>query len=144
MQKTYSAKKADIKRTWYLIDAEGLVLGRVASSAARILRGKHKVEFTRNLDMGDFVVIINVEKIKYTGKKMEQKQYIRHSGYPGGLKIESLKEVIAKNPTLPLRKAITGMIPANRLKKSVMRRLKLYAHGKHQHSQKLIPLSKNL
>jgi len=135
--KTYSIKKSEIKRDWYLIDAKNKVLGRVATTAANLLRGKHKVSFTPNQDAGDFVVIINASKVRFTGKKLEQKKYIRHTGYPGGLRSKTLKELIKENPTEPLKRATLGMIPANRLKKEIAKRLKIYTLDKHKHTQKL-------
>lgn len=138
--KTYTAKLGKMKREWYLLDAQGMILGRLASSAATILRGKHKVEYTPNFDMGDFVVIINAKDIKFSGKKLEQKEYFHHTNYPGGLKCESLKKLLVTKPTEPLRRAISGMIPGNYFKTSQLKRLKIYSATQHKHTQKLIKL----
>lgn len=138
--KTYSAKIRDIKRNWYLLDAKNKIMGRVATQAAVILRGKHKPNFTPNQDMGDFVVIINAKDIKLTGKKREQKEYIRHTGYPGGIRKEELKDLLRSKPTKPLKKAVLGMLPANHFKSIQARRLKIYQKDKHRHKQKLINL----
>ncbi|MBU2595238.1 50S ribosomal protein L13 [Patescibacteria group bacterium] len=137
--KTYTAKVNEIKRNWYLIDAKDKILGRVATQAAIIIRGKHKKDYTANFDMGDFVVIINAKFTALSGKKLEQKKYFRHSGYPGGLKSESLKNLIKTKPTEPLNRAIIGMIPENRLKTNQIKRIKIYADENHKHTQKLIP-----
>ena len=138
MIRTYTAKKLEIKRNWYLFDAKGLALGRVATRAAVILRGKHKKNYTPNVEMGDFVVIINAKLIKYSGKKIEQKKYFRHTGYPGGIRAISLEELKRVDPTKPIRRAIVGMLPDNRLKQEQIKRIKIYADDKHQHTQKLI------
>jgi len=137
MYKTPSIKKKEIERKWYLIDASGLILGRMATKAALILRGKHKTNFTPQMDNGDFLVIINASKIKISGKKIEQKEYIHHTGYPGGLRRESLKNVLRERPEEVVRRAIKRMIPNNRLKKGIVKRLKIYKNDKHKHSQKL-------
>ena len=139
--RTYTAKKSEVKRNWYLLDGRGKILGRIATQAAVIIRGKHKKNYTANVEMGDFVVIINAKLIKYSGKKIEQKEYFRHSGYPGGLKSVSLKELKRTDPTEPIRRAIIGMMPDNRLKQEQIKRIKIYADDKHQHTQKLIPVS---
>jgi large subunit ribosomal protein L13 len=138
--KTYTAKVNEIKRNWYLLDANQKPLGRVATKAAIILRGKHKREYTPNYDMGDFVVIINAKKVFLSGKKIEQKEYIHHSNYPGGLKTVSLKDLIKKRPTEPLKRAIRGMLPENHFKPEQINRLKIYADENHKHTQKLIKL----
>ena len=139
--RTYTAKKSEVKRNWYLLDGRGKILGRIATQAAVIIRGKHKKNYTANVEMGDFVVIINAKLIKYSGKKIEQKEYFRHSGYPGGLKSVSLKELKRTDPTEPIRRAIIGMMPDNRLKQEQIKRIKINADDKHQHTQKLIPVS---
>lgn len=137
--KTFIPKIRDIQRNWYLLDAKDKILGRVATQAAIIIRGKHKKDYTANFDMGDFVVIINAKFVALSGKKLEQKKYFRHSGYPGGLKSESLKNLIKTKPTEPLNRAIIGMIPENRLKANQIKRIKIYADENHKHTQKLIP-----
>lgn len=143
MTKTYTTKKNELKRNWFVIDAKGLALGRVATRAAVILRGKHKRNYSPNMEMGDFVVIINAELIKYSGRKIEQKKYIRHTGYPGGIKSVSLKKLKKDDPTEPIRRAIIGMIPDNRLKQNQIKRIKIYANDKHKHTQKLINYAQN-
>jgi len=139
--KTYIIKKADIKRNWYLIDATGKSFGRIAAQAAIILRGKHKKEYSANFDMGDFVVITNAKEAVYTGKKMEQKKYYWHSGYPGGIKSITLKDLSKKDPSAPIKRAISGMLPQNRLKKEQIKRIKVYADENHKHTQKLIKIN---
>lgn len=141
MTKTYTAKVGEIKRNWYLIDAKDIALGRVATQAAIILRGKHKRSYTPNYDMGDFVVIINAKDVKLTGKKLEQKKYQHHSNYPGGLKTLTLKELMAKNKTEPLKRAIKGMIPQNHIKVAQIKRVKIYSGDKHKHTQKFFKLT---
>jgi len=138
--KTYIPKIKEIERKWYLIDAKDKILGRVATKAAIILRGKHKIDYTPNFDMGDFAVIINAKSIALSGKKLEQKKYFCHSNYPGGLKSESLKNLMKIKPTEPLRLAIEGMIPKNRLKAKQVERIKIYADENHKHTQKLISI----
>lgn len=140
MTRTFTAKKSEIKRNWFLLDAKGLALGRVAARAAIILRGKHKRNYSSNIEMGDFVVIINAKSIKYSGRKIEQKEYIRHTGYPGGIKSILLKKLKKDDPTEPIRRAIIGMLPDNRLKQNQIKRIKIYAEDKHKHTQKLIRL----
>jgi len=127
------AKKSDIKKKWYVVDANSKVLGRLATEVARILRGKHKVEFTPHMDTGDCVVIINADKIKVTGKKMEQKIYKNFSGYPGGLKERNLETLLAKKPTEAVRHAVWGMIPKGRLGRQIYKNLRVYAGDKHPH-----------
>lgn len=141
--KTYSAKPLEVERKWYLIDADGEILGRLATKIANILRGKNKPEYTPNVDTGDFVIVINVEKIKVTGKKETDKKYYHHSGYPGGLKIASFKELMEKNPTLALEKAVKGMLPHNTLGDEQFQKLKLFAGSEHTHAaQKPIVIEK--
>jgi large subunit ribosomal protein L13 len=125
--KTYSAKASEIKRQWHKIDASGKVLGKVATEAAGLLMGKHKPIFSRNMDGGDFVVITNAAKIKLTGNKSKQKLYYRHSGYPGGLKSTSLEKLSQTEPTRVIEYAVKGMLPKNRLRDGMMKRLKVYA-----------------
>jgi large subunit ribosomal protein L13 len=134
MMKTYSAKAADLQPKWYIIDAEGQVLGRVASQIAQILRGKHKPTFTPHMDSGDFVVVINADKIAVTGKRLDQKIYHRHSQYPGGLKSISLRHTLSgKHPERALEHAVRGMVMHNRLGAQVMKHLKIYAGPTHPH-----------
>src|SRR6266849_4022024 len=141
MKKTYSAKAADLKPQWYLINAEGQVLGSLASQIAQILRGKHKPTFTPHLQSGDFVVVINAEKIAVTGKRLEQKVYYRHSQYPGGLKRTTLRQVLeGKYPERALVHAVRGMVMHNRLGAELMSHLKVYAGPTHPHqAQKPVP-----
>ncbi len=131
--KTYSPKPGDIDRKWYVIDAEGLVLGRVASKVANVLRGKHKPIWAPHMDVGDFVVIVNADKIRVTGRKAEQKLYYRHSGYPGGLKETSYQTMIQKKPEFVLHEAVRGMLPHNRLGRKMLKKLKIYADAEHPH-----------
>jgi large subunit ribosomal protein L13 len=129
--KTYSTKASDIKRQWHLIDASGQILGKVATQAASLLMGKHKPIFTRHLDTGDFVVVINAGKVRFTGKKAEQKLYYRHSGYPGGLKSISLGRLMETDPTRVIEHAVKGMLPHNRLGAQMLKKLKVYAGEEH-------------
>lgn len=130
---SYMAKAADVNARWYLVDAEGQTLGRMASEVARILRGKHKPEYTPFTDTGDFVVVINAEKITVTGNKAEQKLYRSHSGYPGGLKEVKYVELQKKHPERIVEKAIRGMLPKNSLGRQMGRKLKVYAGSSHPH-----------
>jgi large subunit ribosomal protein L13 len=141
MMKTYSAKAADLQPQWYVIDAEGQVLGRLASEIAQILRGKHKPMFTPHLPCGDFVIVINADKIAVTGKRLDQKVYYRHSQYPGGLKKTTLRQTLeGKYPERALIHAVRGMVMHNRLGTKLMKRLKVYAGPDHPHqAQKPIP-----
>ena len=132
--KTFMAKPEDIKeRKWYILDADGKVLGRLATEAARILRGKHKPDFTPHVDTGDNVIVINAEKITLTGNKLKNKKYIRHSGYPGGLKTVNYENLIANRPDFVVEKAIVGMLPHNRLGAKMARKLKVYKGPEHPH-----------
>jgi len=131
--KTYSTKASDIKRQWHVIDASGKVLGRLATQAAGLLMGKHKSLFSPNLDSGDFVVIINADKVRVTSNKAGQKLYYRHSGYPGGLKSISLEKTLQTNPTRVIEHAVKGMLPPNRLRAGRMKKLKVYAGEAHPH-----------
>jgi large subunit ribosomal protein L13 len=131
--KTYSAKPKEIEQHWYLVDAEGQTLGRLATRIADTLRGKRKPEYTPHIDTGDFVVVVNAEKISVTGKKREDKIYYRHSGYPGGLRERTLGEELARRPTEVLRKAVKGMLPRNRLARRQLTKLKIYAGPEHPH-----------
>ena len=132
--KTYSAKPLEVERKWYLLDAEGQTLGRLAVLAANLLRGKHKPQFTPNVDTGDFVIIINAEKICVSGKKETDKMYYHHTGYPGGLKSASFKELMQKDATMALEKAIKGMLPHNTLGQEQFNKLKIYAGAEHPHA----------
>ena len=131
--KTYSTKASDIKREWHVIDASDKVLGRLATQVASLLMGKHKPIFSRNLDTGDFVVVINADKIRVTGNKAKQKLYYRHSGYPGGLKTISLEKMMQTNPTRVIEHAVKGMLPHNRLGASILKKLRVYAGDTHPH-----------
>jgi len=136
--KTYSAKLEDVDKKWYLIDAKGKVLGRLATQVASILRGKNKPSFTPSMDLGDYVVIINAEKIKVTGNKLKGKIYRYHTSYPGGLKSTTLETLLQKKPELVLKKAVQGMIPHNKLGRAVIKKLKIYRGEEHPHqAQKL-------
>jgi large subunit ribosomal protein L13 len=140
--KTYSAKPKEIEQHWYLVDAEGHTLGRLATRIADTLRGKRKPQYTPHIDTGDFVVVVNAEKIAVTGKKLEQKRYYRHSGYPGGLRSRTLAEQLDRRPTEVLRKAVKGMLPRNRLARRQITKLKIYAGHTHPHeAQNPQPLS---
>jgi len=132
--KTYSAKTGEIKRDWYVVDAEGQTLGRLATQIADRLRGKGKPQFTHHIDTGDFVVVVNAEKIAVTGNKLDQKRYYRHSGYPGGLRSRSFEEMLARRPEEIIRLAVKGMMPRNRLARKQLTKLKIYAGPEHPHS----------
>jgi len=131
--KTFSPKKEDIERKWYLVDAKNQVLGRLASQVARILRGKHKAIFAPHVDVGDHVVIINAEKVRVTGKKAQQKRYRRYSGYPSGLKETIYEDMLAKHPERIVEHAIRGMLPKNRLGRKMFKKLRIYAGEEHPH-----------
>ncbi|MCL2631757.1 MAG: 50S ribosomal protein L13 [Coriobacteriia bacterium] len=131
--KTYYAKKGEVKREWLVIDAENQVLGRVASLAAQILKGKFKPEYTPHVDTGDFVVIVNADKIKVTGAKATDKVYYRHSGYPGGLKQESFAQAMQRHPERVIERAVRGMLPKNTLGRAMGKKLKVYAGPEHPH-----------
>jgi len=130
--KTFSAKPDDISKKWVLIDAEDVPLGRLASAAATILRGKNKPEFTPHMDTGDNVVVINAEKVKLTGKKLTDKMYFRHTGYPGGEKFTSAEDALAKDPTFLVRNAVKGMLPKNRLGRKLLTNIRIYAGPVHE------------
>jgi large subunit ribosomal protein L13 len=132
--KTYSAKPGEIARDWYVVDAEGLTLGRLATQIADTLRGKRKPQYTPHVDTGDFVVVVNAEKIAVTGNKLDQKRYYRHSGYPGGLRSRTLREQLDRRPTEVIRTAVKGMLPKNRLARQQLTKLKVYAGPEHPHS----------
>ena len=131
MMKTYSTKASDIKREWHIFDASDKVLGRLATQVASLLMGKHKPIFCRHLDVGDFVVVINAEKVRVTGNKAKQKLYHRHSGYPGGLKSISLERMMQTNPARVIEHAVKGMLPHNRLEAKMMKRLRVHVGDAH-------------
>src|SRR6187397_316152 len=131
--RTYSPKPADIQREWHIIDATDVVLGRLATHAAAILRGKHKPTFAPHMDMGDFVIIVNAEKVALTGQKLEKKLAYRHSGYPGGLTATTYVEMLEKHPTRAVEKAIRGMLPKNSIGRAQLKKLKVYAGAEHPH-----------
>jgi large subunit ribosomal protein L13 len=144
-QKTTLAKPGQVEQKWYLIDATGKVVGRLAAAIARILMGKHKPAYTPHVDVGDFVVVVNCEKVRFTGRKMSQKEYKRYTGYPGGLKIESAEKMLAKKPEEILRQAVKRMLPKNRLARRQLEKLKLYRGPKHPHAaQQPVPLELEL
>jgi len=133
MRGTYMAKPSEINRQWYVVDVEGKTLGRVASEIATILRGKHKPEYTPHIDTGDFVIVINAEKIYLSGNKWDQKELKRYSGYPGGLRKIKYSELLQKNPEIMIEKAVKGMLPKNRLGRKMIKKLKVYAGAEHPH-----------
>ena len=133
IMKTYSAKKEDIERQWIVIDAKDQVLGRLATRVATILRGKNKPIFTNHVDTGDFVIIVNAEKVRLTGNKLDAKMYYRHSGYPGGIKGMSAREMLDRKPEQVIKIAVKGMLPKNRLASQVITKLKVYAGPDHPH-----------
>lgn len=141
MRKTYTAKPSDIEHAWFIVDAEGATLGRLATEVARVLQGKHKATYTRTIDTGDFVVIVNAAKIKVTGNKMTGKEYFSHSGYPGGSKTETLEELMKKKPTAAVERAVKGMLPSTKLGRAMFKKLKVYKGAEHPHgAQKPAPL----
>jgi large subunit ribosomal protein L13 len=141
LNKTFSAKKESIERCWYIVDAEDKVLGRLASEVAKVLRGKHKPIYTPHVDTGDHVVVINANKVRLTGNKLEKKVYYRHSGYPGGIKSTTAKELLEKKPEAMVEKAVRGMLPKNRLGRAMFKKLKVYAADEHPHqAQRPVPL----
>jgi large subunit ribosomal protein L13 len=142
--KSFSAKPAEAHaaRAWWVIDAEGKPLGRLASRIATVLRGKHKASFTPHVDTGDFVIVVNADKVLLTGRKLEQKNYYHHSGEPGGFRIEPYEKLFGRKPTLPVTKAVKGMLPKNILGRELLTKLKVYAGPDHPHAaQKPQPLS---
>lgn len=132
--KTFSPKPEDITREWFVVDAEDQILGRLATQIAHRLRGKHKPEFAPHVDNGDFIVVVNCEKIKVTGNKMADKMYYRHTGYPGGLKEANLETMLEKKPEDVIRKAVQGMLPKNRLGRAIMKKLKICVGTEHPHA----------
>jgi large subunit ribosomal protein L13 len=135
--KTYVATPSDRQRDWYVVDAEGQTLGRLATRIADALRGKRKPEYTPHIDTGDFIVVVNAEKIRVTGDKMAQKVYWRHSGYPGGIKSRTLAEMLDRRPEEVIRKAVKGMLPRNRLARQQLTKLKVYAGPEHPHQAQM-------
>ena len=133
LQKTWNAKPGEVEQRWFLVDAEGRTLGRLATQIADTLRGKTKPEYTPHVDTGDFVVVVNAEKVQVTGKKLDDKIYYRHSGYPGGLKRRTLREQLERRPTEVLRAAVKGMLPRNKLARRQLLKLKIYAGPEHPH-----------
>lgn len=132
--RTYSPKAAEVTRHWWVIDAAGLPLGRVATEIASLLRGKHKPIYAPHVDTGDFVIVLNAAQVEVTSKKSQQKIYYRHSGYPGGLKAESFENLLARRPEAVIERAVRGMLPKNRLGRQLARKLKVYAGAEHSHS----------
>ena len=130
---TYSAKKGEVERSWYIIDADNKVLGRIATKIAAILRGKHKPVFTPHMDTGDFVVVINAKKVHLTGRKLANKIYYRHTGYPGGLKSMTAEEMLKKKPENIIKLAVQGMLPKNKLGRKQLTKLKVYSGSNHPH-----------
>src|SRR5437870_5785385 len=140
--KTFSPRPRDIERRWYVVDAQDVVLGRLASEVARILRGKHKPIYAPHMDTGDHVIVINASGIRMTGTKAEQKRYYRHSGYPGGIREHRYTELLAHRPTLVIEKAVKGMLPKNRLGRQMLTKLAVYAGPDHPHqAQRPAPLA---
>lgn len=131
--KTYMARPQEVERKWYVVDAEGATLGRLATEIATLLRGKHKPQYTPHVDTGDFVVVVNAGRVSVTGRKAEQKVYRRHSGYPGGMKETSYEQMMARKPAEILRKAVYGMMPKTRLARQQLTKLKVYAGPEHPH-----------
>ncbi len=138
---TYSAKPGEVPQRWFVVDADGLVLGRLATRIARVLRGKHKVQFTPHVDTGDFVIVVNADKVVLTGQKLDHKRYHRYSGHPGGLRSIPAREVLATHPERVIRQAVEGMLPKNVLSRKISTKLKVYAGAEHPHAaQKPEPL----
>ncbi|MCW2880456.1 MAG: ribosomal protein [Sphaerisporangium sp.] len=131
--RTFTPKATDVQRQWYVIDATDVVLGRLATQVATLLRGKHKPIFAPNVDTGDFVIVINADKVALTGNKLEQKKAYRHSGYPGGLRAMSYRELMEKRPDRAVEKAVKGMLPKNSLGRKMVKKLKVYAGSDHPH-----------
>jgi large subunit ribosomal protein L13 len=141
---TYTARPADIDRKWYVVDAEGKTLGRLATEVAKVLRGKHKPIFTPHMDTGDFVIVVNAERIVLTGNKLRDKLYFRHSGYPGGLKVVNYERLMETFPERAIERAVKGMLPHNRLGRQLYRKLKVYRGPEHPHkAQRPEPLEIN-
>jgi large subunit ribosomal protein L13 len=141
--KTYATKQSEITRSWRVVDADGATLGRLATEVAAILRGKHKTIFSPHLDTGDPVIVVNAAKVRVTGNKLKAKNYVRHSGYPGGLRSETLEQLLARRPEEVVRRAVRGMLPRNRLGEQMSRKLHVYAGAEHPHAaQKPEPMHK--
>ncbi len=134
MEKTYVTKEKDVQREWHVVDATGQTLGRLATQVAYILRGKHKPIYSSSVDTGDYVIVVNAEKIHVTGRKLDQKIYYRHSGYPGGLKTVTLRNLLQRHPTRVIEHAVRGMLPKNRLGRRMFKKLKVYAGPDHPHT----------
>jgi large subunit ribosomal protein L13 len=134
MMKSYMARPLEVERKWYVVDAEGKYLGRLATEIVRVLRGKNKPQYTPHVDVGDFVVVVNADRVAVTGRKAEQRVYRRHSGYPGGMKETSYEQMLARKPTEVLRKAVYGMMPKTRLARKQFKKLKIYAGPEHPHA----------
>ena len=132
--KSYMARPLEVERKWYVVDAEGKHLGRLATEIVRLLRGKNKPQYTPHVDVGDFVVVVNADRVAVTGRKAEQRVYRRHSGYPGGMKETSYEQMLARKPTEVLRKAVYGMMPKTRLARKQFKKLKIYAGPEHPHA----------
>ena len=132
--KTYAAKIGDVQREWRVLDADGATLGRLATQIATLLRGKHRASFTPGLDVGDPVIVVNAAKIKVTGNKLQDKMYVRHSGYPGGFRAENLERLLSRRPEEVIRRAVRGMLPQNRLGEQMIRKLHVYPGSEHPHS----------
>jgi large subunit ribosomal protein L13 len=137
IQKTYSMKEAEIRKKWYLVDADGKILGRLASEIATILRGKNKPEYTPNLDMGDNIIVINAEKVVLTGMKSQDKDYFKHTQYPGGEKFINIKKIMKEKPEFVIMHAVKGMLPKSRLARQQLSNLKVYAGSKHPHDAQM-------
>ncbi len=135
--KTFMAKKEEVERKWWIVDAEDKIVGRVASKVAAILRGKNKVIYTPHVDTGDFVVIINADKMRFTGKKLENKKYYKHTGYIGGIKEITAKKLLEKKPEEIIKKAVKGMLPKNKLGRKMFKKLKVYAGSEHPHEAQM-------
>ena len=141
--KTYATKQSEVTRSWRVVDADGATLGRLATEVAAILRGKHKTIFSPHLDAGDPVIVVNAAKVRVTGNKLKAKNYVRHSGYPGGLRSETLEQLLARRPEEVVRRAVRGMLPRNRLGEQMSRKLHVYAGAEHPHAaQKPEPMHK--
>ena len=144
MEKTYVTKQQDVQRNWYVVDATDQILGRLASQVAQFLRGKHKPIYSPSVDVGDYVIVINAEKVRVTGRKLDQKFYYRHSGYPGNLKEIPLSRMLEEHPTWVIEHAVKGMLPKNRLGRKMVKKLKVYAGSQHpHHAQQPKPLDLN-
>ncbi len=132
--KTQSARKEDVTRIWYVVDAEGMTVGRMCTKIATVLRGKHKTSYTPHVDTGDYVIVVNADKIRFTGNKMAQKEYLRYSGYPGGLKRRTATEMLAKRPEAVVENAVKGMLPKTKLGRAMYKKLFVYTAADHPHT----------